>query len=173
MMTKREVIKLVLAAKRPPYVPWNIGLTKEAREKLEQHFGQSDPSAPLRTSLEDALQNHFLRLGSDIGFFTDLGDNCVQDVFGVIWDRSIDKDIGNPENCVLPEPTLKGYSFPDPLDPRFFDDIPERIEKSGDRFRVFQIGFSLWERAWTMRGWQNLMMDFHGGDMCICRWTPL
>jgi uroporphyrinogen decarboxylase len=77
MMTKREVIKLVLEAKRPPYVPWNIGLTKEAREKLQQHFGQPD--------LEDALRNHFLRLGSDIGFFTDLGNNCVQDVFGVIW----------------------------------------------------------------------------------------
>jgi uroporphyrinogen decarboxylase len=160
-MTKRDVIKLVLEAKHPPYVPWNIGLTKEARDKLQQHFGQPDPSALLRTSLEDALQNHFLRLGSDIGFFTDLGDNCVQDVFGVIWDRSIDKDIGNPANCVLPEPTLKGYNFPNPLDPRFFDDIPERIEKSGDRFRVFQIGFSLWERAWTMRGWENLMMDFH------------
>jgi len=160
-MTKREVIKLVLDRKRPPYVPWNIGLTKEAREKLQQHFGQSDPSAPLRTSLEDALQNHFLRLGSDIGFFTDIGNNCFQDVFGVIWDRSIDKDIGSPQNCVLPKPTLKGYNFPDPLDPRFFADIPERIEKSSDRFRVFQIGFSLWERAWTMRGWENLMMDFH------------
>ncbi len=152
-MTRREVIKLVLEGKVPPYVPWNIGLTQEAREKLKEHFGQSD--------LEDALQNHFLRLGSDIGFFTDLDDNCVQDVFGVIWDRSIDKDIGNPKNRVLPEPTLEGYSFPDPLDPRFFADIPERIERSSDRFRVFQIGFSLWERAWTLRGWGNLMMDFH------------
>jgi uroporphyrinogen decarboxylase len=153
-MTKREVVKLALEAKRPPYVPWNIGLTKEAREKLQQHFGQ-------QTDLEDVLQNHFLGLGSDIGFFTDLGDNCVQDVFGVIWDRSIDKDIGKPKNCVLPGPTLKGYDFPDPLDPRFFAGIPERIEKYGHRFRVFQIGFSLWERAWTMRGWENLMMDFH------------
>ena len=153
MMTKREVIKLVLEAKRPPYVPWNIGLTQEAREKLQQHFGQSD--------IEDALQNHFLGLGSDIGFFSDLGDNSVQDVFGVMWDRSIDKDIGNPNNCVLPEPTLKGYNFPDPLDPRFFADIPERIERFGDHFRVFQIGFSLWERAWTLRGWENLIMDFH------------
>ena len=160
-MTKRKVIKLVLDRKRPPYVPWNIGLTKEAREKLQQHFGQSDPSAPLRTSLEDALQNHFLRLGSDIGFFTDIGNDCFQDVFGVIWDRSIDKDIGSPSNCVLPRPTLKGYNLPDPLDPRFFADIPERIEKASNRFRVFQIGFSLWERAWTMRGWENLTMDFH------------
>jgi len=152
-MTKREVIKLVLEGQPPPYVPWNIGLTKEAREKLKEHFGQSD--------LEDTPQNHSLRLGSDIGFFTDLGDNCVQDVFGVIWDRSIDKDIGSSKNCVLPKLTLVGYDFPDPLDPRFFADIPERIEECSERFRVFQIGFSLWERAWTLRDWENLMMDFH------------
>lgn len=152
-MTKREVVKAVLEGKRPPYVPWNIGLTKEAQEKLRHHFGQFD--------LEEVLQNHFLKLGSDIGFFTDIGDNCFLDVFGVIWDRTIDKDIGNPKNCLLPEPTLKGYNFPDPLDPRFFADIPERIEKYGDRFRVFQIGFSLWERAWTLRGWEKLMIDFH------------
>jgi len=88
--------------------------------------------------LEDALQNHLLKLGSDIGFFTDLGNNHVQDVFGVVWDRSIDKDIGSVDGCVLPEPTLQHYSFPDPLDPRFFADIPDRIARYGDRFRVFQ-----------------------------------
>ena len=42
-----------------------------------------------------------MKLGSDIGFFTDLGNDRVQDVFGVVWDRSIDKDIGNVEGCVL------------------------------------------------------------------------
>jgi uroporphyrinogen decarboxylase len=152
-MTKREVVRQVLDHERPPYVPWNIGLTKEAREKLQRHFGHPD--------LDDALQNHMLRLGSDIGFFTNLGADRFQDVFGVVWDRSIDKDIGTPCGYVLPEPTLGRYSFPDPLDPRFFADIPERIERSGDCFRVFQIGFSLWERAWTMRGWEKLMLDFH------------
>jgi uroporphyrinogen decarboxylase len=111
--------------------------------------------------LEDALQNHLLKLGSDIGFFTDLGKDHVQDVFGVVWDRSIDKDIGNVEGCMLSEPTLEHYAFPDPLDQRFFTDIPERIAKYGDRFRVFQIGFSLYERAWTLRGMQNLLMDFY------------
>ena len=152
-MTKREVVRLVLEGRRPPYVPWNIGLTEEARAKLQRHLG--------RTDLEGVLQNHFLGLGNAIGFFTDLGGHCVQDVFGVVWDRSIDRDIGNVQGCVLPEPTLTGYEFPDPLDRRLFADIPERIRQFGDRFRVFQIGFSLWERAWTLRGWSNLMMDFH------------
>ena len=39
--------------------------------------------------------------------------------------------------------------------------VPERIARYGDRFRVFQIGFSLYERAWTLRGMQNLLMDLY------------
>ena len=152
-MTKREVIHTVLEGRIPPYVPWSYGFTKEARAKLEEHFKPLD--------VEEALQNHILKLGSDIGFFTDLGDNLVQDVFGVVWDRSIDKDIGNVAGCVLPESTLQHYSFPDPLDRRFFREIPTRIARYWDRFRVFQIGFSLYERAWTLRGMQNLLMDFY------------
>jgi uroporphyrinogen decarboxylase len=152
-MTKREIIKMVLDGRRPPYVPWSFGFTVEAKAKLQQHFGSVD--------LEEVLQNHLLKLGSDIGFFEDLGGNCVRDVFGVVWDRSVDKDIGIPKGQVLSEPSLAGYTFPDPLDPRFFADIPAKIGRYGDRFRVFQIGFSLYERAWTLRGMQDLMMDFY------------
>jgi uroporphyrinogen decarboxylase len=152
-MTKREVIHTLLAGQVPPYVPWSCGFTQEARVKLKEHF------KPLE--IEDAVQNHLLKLGSDIGFFIDLGDDHVQDVFGVVWDRSIDKDIGNVERYMLSGPTLEHFTFPDPLDQRFFADIPERITKYGDRFRVFQIGFSLYERAWTLRGMQNLLMDFY------------
>jgi uroporphyrinogen decarboxylase len=159
-MIKREVVRLVLDGRRPPYVPWNIGLTVEAREKLEQQFGSSN--------LEAALQNHYLGLGNAIGFFDKLDDHRVQDVFGVVWDRSVDRDIGDVQGQVLPEPTLKGYQFPDPLDVRFFEDIPVRIAEHGDRFRVFQIGFSLYERAWTMRGWGNLMLDFYDQPQFVC-----
>jgi uroporphyrinogen decarboxylase len=152
-MTMREVVRLVLDGGRPPYVPWSFGFTQEAKARLVSHFGTSD--------LDTVLHNHLLKLGSDIGFFVDIGDNCVQDVFGVVWDRSVDKDIGIVKGCVLPKASLKGYTFPDPLDPRFFADIPDRIARHGDRFRVFQIGFSLYERAWTLRGLLDLMTDFY------------
>jgi len=152
-MEKRSVVRLVLEGKQPPYVPWSFGFTKEAKTKIQEHFNQVD--------LEPVLQNHLLKLGSDIGFFTDVGNDCVRDVFGVLWDRSVDKDIGIVKNQVILGPTLEGISFPDPLDPRFFADIPEKIAKYGDRFRVFQIGFSLYERAWTLRGLQTLMEDFY------------
>jgi len=152
-MSKRDVIQQVLGGERPPYVPWSCGFTVEAKDKLQTHYGALD--------LEDALQNHLLELGNGIGFFTDLGHDRVRDAFGVVWDRSVDKDIGNVEGCVLSEPTLRGYAFPDPLDPRCFADIPAKLARYGDRYRVFQIGFSLYERAWTLRGMANLLTDFY------------
>jgi uroporphyrinogen decarboxylase len=151
-VNKREVIQTVMAGKVPPYVPWAFSFTYEASEKLQKYYRTSD--------LEPIFQNHLLDLGNGIGFFKDIGDNSVEDVFGVVWDRSVDKDIGLVRGCVLPSPTLKGYTFPNPLDPCFFDDIPGKIAQYGDCYRVFQVGFSLYERAWTMRGMQNLMMDF-------------
>jgi len=151
-MSPRDVVKEAVAFRRPPYVPWSFRFTKEAREKLERHFGT--------TEIDPFVCNHLLELGSDIGFFTDIGNDRFRDVFGVVWDRTIDKDIGNVEGQVLPEPSLAGYQFPDPLDLRFFDDIPERIARFGDRYRLFCLGFSLFERAWTLRGLEDLYMDF-------------
>lgn len=153
MITKREIIKIVLDGKKPPYVPWSFKFTKEPSEMLQQHYGVED--------LDEVLGNHILQLGSDIGFFEKVGENLYRDYFGVVWDRSIDKDIGDIKGSVLPDPTLEGYTFPDPHDPRFFADIEPSITQKPEMFRVFQIGFSLYERAWTLRGIENLLMDFY------------
>jgi uroporphyrinogen decarboxylase len=94
------------------------------------------------------------------GSFTDQGDGSVRDVFGVVWDRRMDADIGIPSGDVLQSPTLAGLSLPDPGDPRFFDGWQQQVAEAGDRFRVFQAGCSLYERAWSMRGMEALLMDF-------------
>jgi uroporphyrinogen decarboxylase len=151
-MTKRDIVKTVLEHKRPPYVPWHFGFTVEAKQKLIDHYGSVD--------IMDMTGNHLLVLGDEIGYFEDIGNDRFKDGFNVIWDRSIDKDIGNVEGQVLPQPTLDGYSFPDPLADRYFRDIPLLLEKYPDRFRLFEIGFSLYERAWTLRGMEALLMDF-------------
>ena len=151
-MTRREVIKTVLDGKKPPYTPWSFKFTVEAKDLLVSHFRTND--------LDTILYNHILTLGADIGFFDQIGNNLVRDVFGVVWDRSIDKDIGNIKGSIIAEPTLKGYSFPDPADKRFFEDIEPSITSHPDMFRLYEIGFSLYERAWTLRGMENLLMDF-------------
>lgn len=151
-MNKRQVVRLAIEGREVPYVPWHCTFTIEAAEKLKKHFDQDD--------LEQVLDNHFVKLGRDTGLFAELGNDRYRDVFGVVWDRSVDKDIGIVKGYVLPEPTLRGYDFPDPLNSSFFADIPEKLSRHGDCFRLFKIGFSLYERAWTLRGMENLMMDF-------------
>ena len=151
-MTKREIVKLAIEHKKPSYVPWSYSFTIEAKEKLAVYYGTGD--------VETAVENHILELGDPVGFFEPYGENSVRDVFGVIWDRSIDKDIGNVVGSLIAEPTVEGYDFPNPLDNRFFYNIEEKIGNKPDLFRVYQLGFSLFERAWTLRGMENLMMDF-------------
>ncbi len=151
-VSKRDVVAMVLRGERPPYVPWHFTFTREAAALLQEHLATDD--------LDTALDNHFVNLGSDMGFFEDVDKDRVRDVFGVVWDRSVDKDIGIVEGVVLSEPTLAGYTFPNPLDTRFYANIPEILAMWPDRFRVFQIGFSLYERAWTLRGMENLLLDF-------------
>jgi uroporphyrinogen decarboxylase len=150
-MTKREVVRLVLEGKKPPYVPWHFGFTKEPKELLMRHFNTSN--------LDLTLNNHILTLGNTTGFMEDIGNGHVKDIFGVVWDRSVDKDIGVVRGLVIPEPDLSELTLPDPRAPRCFADIPQRIEANPESFRVFCIGFSLYERAWTLRGMENLMMD--------------
>jgi uroporphyrinogen decarboxylase len=152
-MTKREVVRTVYEGGTPPYVPWSFGFTQEARAKLTENGGPTD--------LEEFLQNHLVTVSDTSGYFEPAGDDCVRDRFGVVWDRSVDKDIGIVKGCLLPEPTLGGYQFPDPLDRCFYDGIPAAIDYFHDRFRVFAIGFCLYERAWTLRGMENLMVDFY------------
>jgi len=158
-MNKREVIKAVLDGKKPPYTPWSFSFTQEPRQLLSEYYGTND--------LESIMQNHIVGLGNAIGRFENIGDNKVKDVFGVIWDRSEDKDIGVVSSILLPEPKLSDYEFPNPLDEKNFSDINDTIKRFPDRFRVFCIGFSLYERAWTLRGMENLMMDFYDNPQFV------
>ena len=99
-MTRREVVRRALEHRRPPYVPWSFGFTQEAREKLQAHFGSP-------TTLDEPLGNHLLKLGSDIGFFEPVGRRAACATCSA-WSGTarVDKDIGNVEGCVLPQPTL-------------------------------------------------------------------
>lgn len=153
-MTMREVIHSVYEGKKPPYVPWNLGFTHEAYQRLSACYG-----GPAKT--EAALQNHFIDLGNANGYITDMGNGRVRDYFGVIWNRSVDKDIGIVEGTILDKPSINGYKLPDPRNPAFTREIPARIREMPERFRLFSIGFSLFERAWTLRGMENLLVDFY------------
>ena len=143
---------MALEMKSPPYVPWHFSFTHEAKEKLIRYYQTDD--------IDCALDNHMVFLSDPIGRFEPLENQRYRDHFGVVWDRSVDKDIGIVEGAILRESDMRHFQMPDPCDEWFFNDIVRKIEQCPDCFRVFCLGFSLFERAWTLRGMENLMMDF-------------
>ena len=148
-MTKRDIVKLALEGKPVPYTPWSVDMTLRAAEKLQASFGVT----------ADDFDNHIHAFG--YGGFSDLGNCHVRDYFGVVWDRTEDKDIGVVSNLLLPEPSLKGFSFPNTRPPGYFEKMARECEEDRECFKLFDIGFSLFERAWTLRGMERLMMDFY------------
>ncbi len=150
-MTKRDVVIDALEFRRPAYVPWQIDLTVDCARRLKEYLGVED--------LRDFLEGHFVTVSPGIHDFVKIDETRVRDHYGVTWDRSVDKDIGVPVDWPLKEPTFTWYEFPDPDDPKWYAGLAERIAAHPGRFSRFAIGFSLYERAWTMRGMENLLMD--------------
>jgi len=149
-MTRKERVELAITHREPDRVPHQINLTIPAREMLEQHFGTKD--------LDACLDNHIAMTSPELPM-EDIKPDYVRDEWGVVWNRTIDKDIGVVEGTVLPEPTLDGLTVPDPRDPRRYRDFADFIDGHSDQFLICGIGFSLYERAWTLRGLQNFLMD--------------
>jgi uroporphyrinogen decarboxylase len=151
-MTKREIVKAAFEFKAIPYVPWEMSFTQEAGAKLKQHYKVDD--------LSTVLDNHQIWLSNSSGAKKHIGNERYRDKFGVIWNCSVDKDIGVIEGQILPEANMQGYQSPPQFTKADHLELEQMISTHADHFRVFPIGFSLYERAWTLRGMEPLMMDF-------------
>jgi len=153
-MTPRERVATALSHEQPDLVPYHLGFTIPVLEKVREHYGTDDVDA--------LIGNHLACISARApDAWAEVRPGFWRDEFGVVWDRTIDQDIGNVANLCLPEPSLDGFQFPDPHDPRRYAGYERFCREKADRFRLTDIGFSLFERAWTLRGMANLMMDMH------------
>ena len=151
-MTNKERVYASLAHGQPDKTPYVIGFTQKAMAAMVQHFGNKDFLQKIDNCSYSVLANP----GPKDKW---LDQNTWQDEFGVQWDRSVDRDIGNVCNCVIPERNLDKLELPNPSAPDKFKGFSERCAAGKGRFVQFCIGFSLFERAWTMRGMANVFMD--------------
>ena len=149
-MTKRQVILDALAFRTPAYVPWAWGPTHQCAQRLRAYLKTDD--------LSDFLDSHFVGVGEGVGRMTPVGGDLFRDSYGVVWDRAVDKDIGTPCDWPIKTPAdLDRYQWPD--DSPWYDGVAQKLASRRDLFSTYAIGFSLYERAWTMRGMDALLMD--------------
>jgi len=153
-ITPRERVLAAIEHRSPDRVPYQINCTAATRRKLEAYYGTSE--------LDDLIGNHLgkykARPPDEDGWLSDR-PGFWRDEFGIVWNRTVDPDIGVVEAFPLRERSLSGLVFPDPLSARRYENLPAFIAKHSDRFRLVSFGFSLFERAWSLRGMSELMVD--------------
>ena len=150
-MNNRQRVIATLNHQQPDKIPFEIKFTQPARRKMVEFYGDPDFAAK--------LGNCLTWLGTEpANSWTEVSPNIWQDQFGVQWDRTVDKDIGNVCNQLITTETLAEYVFPDPDDPSRYAEYDQVLSKSDEAFTLVNLGFSLYERAWNLAGMENLMM---------------
>ncbi len=151
-LTPRERVWQSIRHHQTDLVPWHFPCTIPTRLKLEQHFGTKD----LVTILDQNMVKFSARASRPP---EEIRPDFFRDEFGVVWNRTVDKDIGAVEEFFLKDRSISGFQFPDPHDPNRSAAMQAFTETHKQRFRLFSLSFSLFERAWILRGMEDLMVD--------------
>lgn len=155
-MTPRERVLAAVEHRAPDRVPYQVTFTQPAYAKMVAHTG--DPG------FAERIGNHLAVAEVEPpGAWTEVRPGHWRDEFGVVWNRTIDPDIGNPEGRVVTEANLRSVRFPDPAAPGRFD-AAAALAAETHRARMVALGFSLFERAWTLTGMTELLISMATGD---------
>ncbi len=151
-VSRRQVVVDAIEFRPVDYVPWAWQPTSACRKRLCDHLGTDD--------LSSFLGSHFFDVGPTVPLYTQANESCVRDIYGTVWDRSVDKDIGSPIDWPIKSPSdLASYDWPDATDDSWYQGTAEAVADHPELLSRYKLGFSLYERAWSMRGMTELLMD--------------
>jgi uroporphyrinogen decarboxylase len=150
-MNARERVTAALRHEQPDKVPYDVHFTVPMFERMAEFYG--DPH------FMGGLGNALAGVGCQPEpSFREVEPDVFDDQFGVRWNRSVDKDIGVVCNRLITPETLDDYEFPNPDAPFRTGRFEEATREPRERFVVANIGFSLFERAWTLCGMETVLM---------------
>ena len=174
-MNRRERVLMAISHERPDFVPYNFHAIDPVYTRVRQHYGLPDNDAVV-----EFVGNHIVKVGSDFNvnpWADDVGMQLVPsggpvttavddagglhtDEFGCVWDRghSMPFPVSHPlaEDHVL----LDSYLMPDPYRPGRFDPAKALADRyRGQVFLFGKLGMALFERAWSIRGMEQVLMD--------------
>ena len=152
-MTKRERVINSIHHKESDVTPWNFELTEQAFAKIQEYGKCEDANA--------FMENHMLRVKYKQN--EKLENGYERDIFGVLWQKSKDGgDVGNIVDHPMKEDEMGSYKFPE-IRKGFAEDICDQLEANPrDVFTMFSITMGYFERTWSLRGMENILMD-----MCL------
>lgn len=151
-MSRRERVLAALDHRQTDFVPYHADYTTQEHEKVADYLGDPD---------FEGKQGYHLYYTQYMGAAQPIPGKAefFRDDFGVVWNRSgADKDIGVIERPFVCD--LEDYHFPEV---RLDEDALHReyramMADKGDRFTFAGIGFTMFERAWSLCGMENVLM---------------
>ncbi len=162
-MTRRQILIDTLNGKQTEKVPYSFDMTGVVVEKLAAHYGVD--TSDVHETIGDYMK--YVYLADADSFVSDERHPLTKDEFGVVWNVGEDtRDMGDWGGIIsspLTEPTLSGYHFPEPNSPGRFTKVLTESGKAGDRFVTLHMD-GLFDIAWHLRGFEQLMMDFAGEE---------
>jgi uroporphyrinogen decarboxylase len=152
-LTKKERVRRALWRQTLDRLPVQTNYTSIMSARLAVHFGCS------KQDVADRMDNHLLRV--EVAHKPHLSpDGKVSfDWWGAGWGTETE----GYWHAVAPmgESTdLAGFRWPDPTAPTLLAEAEMAIATDGGQhFVVPNFGFALFERAWSLRGFDRLLMD--------------
>jgi len=155
--SEKQRVTAAVGHRQPDRTPYHVTFTEPARARMAEYYGD----AGFEAGLSNCLQVIRMRLP-----YRPLADRpwIWEDEWGVQWDRSIDTDIGTVCNRRVTPESLRQYRFPDPVAAERFGRFPAEIAAAGGRFVVATLAFTLFERAWSLAGMEEVLMAMAAGD---------
>ena len=157
MISGRENYKRAIEFKAPEYLPARIGcnfnwLYEKDKDKVAK-------IKELQGCFPDDILNWLgMWKKTDMPVMPN-GVRRWVDEWGTTW---MDDGLGGrTEICPLEDGyhLLDSYKFPDPYLPGRFDIDDEKLKNRGDRYVRARVWFTLFERLWILRGFNNMLMD--------------
>ncbi len=148
-MTKRDIVIRTIQHKDSGVIPYFLDLTEEKLKDMIAYTGDELFFEHSDSYLAQERNESFV----------DLGNGMFKDMFGVTWDKGAQEgDFGIVKiNPIGDE--IGDYVFPEP-DEKLIREKCERLVAQKDKFTMYIIGFSLYERLWTLHGTFNTLVDF-------------
>jgi len=167
-VNEKQRIQACIAHLETDKVPWQIDCTSPTALRVMKERGLPERSHlvlgrnVLRyAALDDYFGNHICYIRSTaVEDAREVEPGIWEDEWGVVWDRRIDRDIGTPVNLVLERADIGRVRFPDADDPKRYLHFEPLIRANPDRYIVVKLSRCLFERAWSLRGMTDLMVDF-------------
>ena len=146
---------------RPPGAPSRARRPPADPDRLDGTHGRADGGPPRRrlSRLPERLDNHLVRFDLSHRARLSPDGRTGYDWWGAGHD-ALEEGYFIRESPLAGAPDLDAFAWPDPWAPGLLATPPGRGRGRGeDGFVVPNLGFALFERAWSLRGFEQLLLD--------------